>query len=95
MTDADADPKAHPLCLDQYLKLNAIAGTGGQAKHAAQIGIRCARRRYLRSLISRWVLVVLAFFQLLQVPECEPAHNRAHQWQPNAAGPHGDPDRSR
>ncbi len=51
MNDADADPK---LCLDQFLKLNAIADTGGQAKMMIQGGevkvngeIETRRRRKL------------------------------------------------
>jgi ribosome-associated protein len=35
MTDADADPK---ICLDQFLKLKGIVGTGGQAKYMIQGG---------------------------------------------------------
>lgn len=34
----DADPKPLPLCLDQFLKLNSIAETGGQAKVMIQGG---------------------------------------------------------
>jgi ribosome-associated protein len=35
---SDADAKSRALCLDQFLKLNGIAETGGQAKVMIQGG---------------------------------------------------------
>ena len=38
MTADDAGSKLEKLCLDQFLKLSSIAGTGGQAKVMIQGG---------------------------------------------------------
>lgn len=38
MTELDEENSGAPLCLDQFLKLAGIAGTGGQAKLLIQGG---------------------------------------------------------
>ncbi len=54
VTEADSDPKTAALRLDQFLKVHAIAATGGQAKLLIQAGevtvngqIETRRRRKL------------------------------------------------
>jgi ribosome-associated protein len=54
VTEADSDPKSGALRLDQFLKSNTIAQTGGQAKLLIQAGevkvngqIETKRRRKL------------------------------------------------
>ena len=37
-TVTDANPEPRKLCLDQFLKLSSIAGTGGHAKFMIQNG---------------------------------------------------------
>ena len=38
MPVTDANPEPRKLCLDQFLKLSSIAGTGGHAKFMIQNG---------------------------------------------------------
>ncbi|TXT35890.1 MAG: RNA-binding S4 domain-containing protein [Planctomycetota bacterium] len=54
MTGNEITPEANKLCLDQFLKLSSIAGTGGHAKFMIQNGdvrvngeIETRRRRKL------------------------------------------------
>ena len=54
MSEENANPELRKLCLDQFLKLSSIAGTGGHAKFLIQNGevtvngeIETRRRRKL------------------------------------------------
>ena len=38
MSETNANPERRPLCLDQFLKLSSLAGTGGHAKFLIQNG---------------------------------------------------------
>ncbi len=38
VSQANANPEPRKLCLDQFLKLSSIAGTGGHAKFLIQNG---------------------------------------------------------
>jgi ribosome-associated protein len=38
LTEIDEENSGAPLCLDQFLKLSGVAGTGGQAKLLIQGG---------------------------------------------------------